>query len=113
MNKETENKIGQLQLFEQGLNNFLMQKQQIQAQLVEIESALKELKDAKTAYKIIGNIMVSAKKDELEKDLKTKKDIIQLRIKSIEKQEKQIKEKAEVLQKEVMKGLKPGKTSKS
>ena len=109
MNKETENKIGQLQLYEQSLNSFLMQKQQIQAQLIEVESALKELKDAKTAYKIVGNIMVSAQKTELEKDLNKKKETIQLRIKTIEKQEKQIKEKAEVLQKEVMKELKPEK----
>ncbi len=112
MNKETENKISQLQMFEQSLQNFLIQKQQIQTQLIEIESALKELKDAKTAYKIVGNIMVGAKKEELEKDLNKKKETVQLRIKTIEKQEKQIKEKAEVLQKEVMKELKPEKKKK-
>jgi len=56
--------------------------------------------------------MVSTKKEELEKDLNKKKETIQLRIKTIEKQEKQIKEKAEVLQKEVMKELKPEKKKK-
>lgn len=110
MNKETESKIGQLQLYEQSLNNFLMQKQQIQVQLTEIESALKELKDAKTAYKIVGNVMVDAQKEELEKDLKQKKEMIQLRIKTIENQERQIREKAEVLQTEIMKGLKSEKS---
>jgi len=105
MKKDTEQKIGQLQMFEQSMQNFLLQKQQLQAQLIELESALKELKTKNEAYKIVGNIMVASKKDELEKDLNTKKETIQLRIKTLEKQENTIKDKAQTLQKEVMKEL--------
>ena len=43
VSKETEQKIQQLQLIEQSMQQFLMQKQSFQTQLVEIESALKEL----------------------------------------------------------------------
>ena len=43
MEKTTEEKIAQLQMIEQGMQNFLLQKQQFQAQIIEIESALKEL----------------------------------------------------------------------
>ncbi len=107
--KETEKKISQLQMMEQSMQTFLMQKQQFQAQLVEIESALKELEKSKEAYKIVGNIMVSSDKDELEKDLKKKKEIVELRIKTLEKQEGQIKEKASAVQEEVMKELKEKK----
>ena len=64
--KETEKKISQLQMMEQSMQGFLMQKQQFQGQLVEIESALKELEKSKEAYKIVGNIMVSSDKKELE-----------------------------------------------
>ncbi len=106
MQKEIEQKIGQLQLFEQSVQNLLMQKQQFQMQLAEIDSALKELDNTKEAYKIVGNIMVLKRKEELEKDLKEKKEVAQLRIKSMDKQESQIKEKASKLQEEVLKNIK-------
>lgn len=107
--KETEKKISQLQMMEQSMQTFLMQKQQFQAQLIEIESALKELERTKEAYKIVGNIMVSSTKEELESDLKKKKELIELRIKTLEKQESQIKERASTIQAEVMKELKEKK----
>ena len=106
MNKEAEQKISQLQLLEQNAQNFLMQRQQFQAQLSEIESALNELKDAKQSYKIVGNIMVDSSKEDLEKDLKKKKEVIELRIKNIEKQEESIKEKQKKIQEEVLSKIK-------
>lgn len=104
--KETEQAIAQLQLIEQSMQNLLVQKQQFQMQLVEIESALKELENANEAYKIVGNIMVLSKKEELQKDLISKKEIIELRIKSIEKQEEQIREKSSKLQSKVLERMK-------
>jgi len=106
ISKETEHKINQLQLFEQGMQTILAQKQQFQMQLVEIESALSELNKSDTAYKIVGNIMVASNKEDLKSDLKSKKDIVELRLKTLEKQENQIKEKAEKLQAEVLKKIK-------
>jgi prefoldin beta subunit len=104
--KETETKIIELQTMEQNLQNFAMQKQRFQISQTEIENALEEIKKTKDeAYKIIGSIMVKSKKEDLEKDLKEKKDILDLRIKNIEKQENKIKEKATELQKEVMNKL--------
>ena len=50
--------------------------------------------------------MVKCKKEDLEKDLKAKKEAIELRIKTLEKQETQMKEKSKTLQEEVMKKLK-------
>ena len=109
MAKETEQKIGHLQMFEKSLQNFLAQKQQFQLQLAEIESALKELETVEEAYKIVGNLMVKGEKAALKKDLEEKKDVLNLRIKTIEKQEKDIREKALKLQQEVMDELKPKK----
>lgn len=106
MEKETQEKISQLQILEQSMQNFMVQKQQFQQQLVEINSALKELKEAEQSYKIIGNVMVSAKKEDLTKDLEEKKKMLELRISTIEKQEKQIKEKASNMQEQVLKNLK-------
>lgn len=109
MDKETEKKIGHLQLIEQNLQGILVQKQQFQTQLIEIESALKELENTKEAFKIVGNIMVSSSKEDLLKDLKEKKETLELRIKTIEKQEKSLREKAGGMQSEIVKHLKPEK----
>ena len=107
MNKEAEGKIQQLQLLEQNLQNISMQKQSFQMQLMENDNALEELdKVKKDAYKIIGTIMVSSDKEELKKELKEQKEILDLRLKNLDKQENNFKDKAEEIQKEVMKGIK-------
>ena len=106
MDKETEEKITQLQIFEQNMQAYLIQKQNFQAQLIEVENALKELeKNKKEVYKITGNIMVLADKTELKKELEEKKETTALRIRKLEKQEKELQEKAAKIQKEVMQNL--------
>ena len=102
VSKDTEKKIEQLQLYEQNLQNLLSQRQQFQVQLIEVESALKELETTDSAYKLVGNIMVSSKKGDLKKELSSKKETMDLRVKTLEKQESQIKEKATKLREEVM-----------
>jgi len=106
MNKDVQNKINQLSMMEQNLQNFALQKQQFQAQLLEIESAEKEIKDSKEAFKIIGSIMVASDKEKLQKELAEKREILNLRIESFEKQEAKIREKAEAMQKEVLEDMK-------
>ena len=106
VSKETEQKIGQLQMFEQSLQSFLGQKQQFQVQLVEVESALNELDNTEKAYKIVGNIMVETDKNELKAEMQSKKEILELRIKTMEKQEAQVREKASKLQSEILTKIK-------
>ncbi|MBS3125817.1 prefoldin subunit beta [Candidatus Woesearchaeota archaeon] len=106
LSKDTEQKIGQLQLYEQSAQSILVQKQQFQLQQLEIDSALKELEKTDEAYRIIGNIMVASGKEDLKKDLESKKEMLVLRIKALEKQENQIKEKAMKLQSEVVSQMK-------
>ena len=106
MDNELQNKINQLSMIEQNIQNFSMQKQQFQAQMLEIESAEKEIMDSKEAFKIIGSVMVAQEKDKLKKELKDKKAVLKTRIESFEKQEDKLKEKAESMQKEVLEGMK-------
>ena len=101
-----QEKIQQLQLFEQSMQSLLQQKQTMQVQLAEIESALKELQGKESAYKIIGNIMVATPSSELQTDLQSKKELVELRITTLDKQENDVKEKAEALQKEVVEDMK-------
>ena len=110
MRKDTEEKINKLQLLEQKVQSLLMQKQTFQSQLLEIENALTELSKSKgESYKIIGNVMLSMKKEEIEKDLKNKKELVDIRIKNLDKQEEKIKEEVNLLQKEIVKESKNGK----
>ncbi|MEM4271668.1 MAG: prefoldin subunit beta [Candidatus Pacearchaeota archaeon] len=105
-NSEAENKVQELQILEQGLQNLVMQKQAIQLELNEIANALEELKKTnEEAYKVLGGVMFKADKPSLIKELSEKKALFDLRISAIEKQEKIIKEKAEKLQKELMQTL--------
>ncbi len=107
--KDNQEKIQQLQLLEQNLQGFLSQKQQFQSQLFELENALKEVESTKQAYKIVGGVMVAAEKEDLKKDLSGKKEIVELRITSIEKQEKQLQDKAKKIQEEVIATMKKEK----
>ncbi|MBN1156120.1 prefoldin subunit [Candidatus Woesearchaeota archaeon] len=103
---ETERKIQQLQLIEQNVQNLLVQKQTFQAQMIEIDSALEQLKGKSHAYRIIGNIMVNSDAKSLSDDLDQKKKLVEIRIKNFEKQEEQLKEKAKKLQSDVLKEMK-------
>lgn len=109
LNKDTETKIARLQMLEQNLQNLSMQKQTFQTQLLEIENALNELSNVKEAYKIVGQIMIASKKEDLKKELDNKKEILDLRIKSLDKQEKDLKDRASGLQSEILKVLNKSK----
>lgn len=103
VNKETEKQIQELQILEQNLQNLMMQKQAFQMEVSETESALVELeKNKDEVYKIVGNIMIKSSKEEIIKDLKQKKDLISLRLKAIESQERSLLENSEKLRKKVL-----------
>ena len=102
MDKGTEEKIGQLQMYEQSIQSILMQKQQFQGQLSEVQSALSEIAKSEVSYKIIGNLMVKAAKEEVQKELEARDASLHIRLKSLDKQETTIREKAKALQEEIM-----------
>ena len=106
MDKSTAEKIGALQMLEQNLQRFMIQRQTFQVQLAEVENACEELdKSNGDCYKIIGNVMILCEKNGLKKDLESKKEVISLKMKSLERQENNIKEKVSGLQADVMKIL--------
>ncbi|MAF50844.1 MAG: hypothetical protein CMH64_02015 [Nanoarchaeota archaeon] len=105
--KDQESKIQELQLIEQNIQNLLLQKQKFQQEQIEVENALNELKTNKeTPYKIVNNIMFETSSEELKKELTSKKEVVSIRIKNLEKQEEEVRKKADSLQKEVLKNLK-------
>jgi prefoldin beta subunit len=104
--KDSQEKIGKLQLMEHNIHNLEQQRQQMQAQLFELESAIAALGEAKTAYKIVGSVMVSTPPATALKELQQKKEVLDVRIQSVEKQEEKLRDSAKALQDEVMNSLK-------
>ena len=85
------------------MHNFAVQKRGFQTQILEIDNALKEAESTKgPVYKITGSIMFLSDKDKLFKEMKERKEVLDLRIKSLEKQEKSLEEKAKTIQAEIM-----------
>jgi len=99
---KTKEKIQQLQILEQSLASISNQKQNFEIQLNEIESALSEISGKKTAFKIIGGLIFEKPSSEILSELNSKKELFEIRIKSIESQEKKMNDKKDSLQKEVM-----------
>jgi len=73
----------------QQLINVSMQKQQFQMQLSALEAALAELKESseEKVFKIIGPIMIEKNSKDMKKELEEAKESIDLRIKTLTKQE--------------------------
>jgi prefoldin beta subunit len=107
IDKETQEKLQELQMAEQNSQNFSLQKQAFQLELNETESALEETRKASDEiYKITGQIMIKGNKEEILKELEERKNIFSLRIKSIEKQESLFREKTDKLRQEIEEELK-------
>ena len=107
LSKETQEKFQELQILEQNLQSLLLQKQAFQAELNETDNALEEVSKTKDdVYKIVGQVMLKSKKQDIEKELEDKKNILSLRLKSIEKQEHPFRERLEKLRAEITKEIK-------
>ena len=92
----------QIEEIEQTLHHFLMQKQQLQSQLLEVENAFEETTKTKDqVYQIVGPIMIQKEKESIIKDLKTRKEVLEVRVQNIEKQVQQLKDKVASMKKEV------------
>ncbi|MGV8162646.1 MAG: prefoldin subunit beta [Candidatus Nanoarchaeia archaeon] len=102
MNNEIQEQVNNLSMMEQNMQHLSAQRQSFQTQLLEVESALEEIGTAKETYKIIGTIMVKTEPSKLKEELESKKQLLEIRVKSIEKQEDAAKEKAKMLQNEIM-----------
>lgn len=101
--KDKEQKIQEMQILDQNLQGLLLQKQAFQMELSETQSALKEIeKSGEEIFKIIGQLMIKTDKKSIKEELSNKENLLNLRVKSLEKQETSFAEKLENLRKEVL-----------
>ena len=87
--------LARLQQLQQNLQAIMMQKQQLEAESVEIEKATEELKKSEqdeAVYKNVGPLMIKTKKDDTLKELDEKKDLANTRLVVLGKQETRVKE---------------------
>ncbi len=92
--------------FERSRNQLLnvsAQKQQLQAQSAALKSALDELEKTKEkkVYKAAGNILVLKDTAEVKKETKESKESLDLRIKTLQKQEDSLVNKLNTLKKDI------------
>ncbi len=87
---ELEQYAAKLQQLRARLGQVQAEKGVIQAELREIERALELLKIAApdaTVFKSAGHLIVRVSKEDAEKELSDRKDILELRLKALERQE--------------------------
>jgi prefoldin beta subunit len=88
--------LSRLQQLQQNLQAIMMQKQQVELEIVEIERALEELKkmegDNNSVYKGAGPLLIKTKKEDVLKELEEKKELSNTRVTVLGKQETRVKD---------------------
>tara|TARA_Y100000310_G_C20637898_1_gene792228 strand:- start:974 stop:1372 length:399 start_codon:yes stop_codon:yes gene_type:complete len=107
LDEETQKQIQELQILEQSFQQLIMQKQAFQMEANETDHIIKEVeKTDGEISKIIGNqVVIKTTKEKILEDMKHKKELIDLRLKNIDNQEKEFSEKIESIRDEVMKKI--------
>ncbi|MBM3228638.1 prefoldin subunit beta [Candidatus Pacearchaeota archaeon] len=99
--KNNEEKIQEFHILEQNLQNLLLQKQAFQMELSETITAKKEIEKSEEVFKVIGQLMIKSSPSEMKEELSNRENLLNIRLKSIEKQENSLTEKLEALRKEI------------
>jgi len=109
LDEETQRRIQEIQIYEQGFQQLLMQKKSFKFEIDETDYAIKELdKTEGEVFKIIaGQVVVKSEKKVLLGEMKHKKELLELRLKNIDKQEAEYSTKIENIREEIMKKLSP------
>jgi prefoldin beta subunit len=105
---QVQNQLAQLQQLQQQAQSVMTQKSQIEALLRETEAALKELEKSSedaVIYKSVGELLFKAEKQTLADELKERKDMMDLRLKTISKQEERIQGRFTQLQEQLKQSL--------
>ena len=92
---EAQQLLMELQAYQQQMQTILMQKESLSLQQMDNDKALEEL--GKTThdevYKTVGPILIKSTKKDLTEELKERQETIDLRLKSMQKQETRIRDK--------------------
>jgi len=104
LSTKVQNQLGMLQQIQQQLQNILSQKAQYEMAMREAKRAQEEISDSaddSVMYMSVGTVMMQKKKEVINTKLTEKIESLELRIKSLEKQEKMMQGKFEQLQAQI------------
>ena len=104
LSPKVQNQLGMLQQIQQQLQTILSQKAQYEIAVREAKRAKEEISDAaddSVMYMSVGTVMMQKKKEVVNTKLSEKIETLELRIKSLEKQEKMMQGKFEQLQAQI------------
>lgn len=96
-----QHQLSQFQQLQQQAQAITMQKQTVEVQIQETQKALEELKKAAEdadVYKSAGNILIKVEKDAITTELADKVETLQLREKTIKRQEERVMGKLQEMQ---------------
>jgi prefoldin beta subunit len=101
--ENSASKIQDITSIENALQGILFEKQALDLELSEIESATTELKNSsQDSFKLIGNLLLRCDKSKLLSELEEKKKLLEVRITSMDNQEKILSKKLLELRKDVL-----------
>ncbi len=96
----------QYQQLQQQLQAVMMQKENTKMQEMEIDAALKELAKSKDdVYKSTGLLLIKAEPEKIKTELGERKNMLEVRLKSLEKQEDTVKKKISELYAKLTQGV--------
>jgi len=101
---QIQNQLAQLQQLQQQAQAVMTQKAQIEGLIRETEAALKELEkspDDAIVYKSVGELLFKSEKPKLLEELKERKDMMDIRLKTMAKQEERIQGRFNQLQEQL------------
>jgi len=93
--------IVQLQTFQQQYQTMAIQKESLVIQKLELDKALDELAkaaDKEEVFKAVGPILIRSTKSALSGEMTEKKEMVETRLKSVDAQEKKLREKINEIQ---------------
>jgi prefoldin beta subunit len=111
---QIQNQLAQLQQIQQQAQAIMQQKSQVEMVLRETDRALEELKktgDDAVVYQAAGELLIKSKKDDILKELEEKKDSLDVRLKSLSRQEERIQARFTQLQDQLKAALGKGPAS--
>lgn len=111
LSPKVQNQIAQFQQLQQQLQALVSQKYQMDIQLKEMQRTVEELNKAPadvTVYKSVGSLLIKAQgKDELLKEIEEGKETMEIRVKSLDRQEKTLRDRYQQLQEQISKAFGP------
>ena len=106
---KVQNQIAQFQQLTQQIQMVATQKIQIEAQVRELEKTVQELEkvgDGSSVYRNVGSLLIQVKdKAALLNELKEQKETAEVRVKTLDRQDKHLRERHQNLQQQITQAL--------